>query len=227
MVPCVAPLNLESAALFLDVVRLGSLSAAATENLVSKSMVKRHIDSLEAFAGTPLLVRGARGTEMTAAGEVFAARVEAILRSVESLRQECSTVSARNQARTIRIASTQISFSPWCSTAAITMRWHIPMILSNPSLPRLRTRTMACGTACLTLRSAQGLLPASPLAWAAQLCMQHEWGPMCPPEARLLKKRHFRELIWPTMRLPSIRCGVPPRSCASGATEVRDGCLLN
>lgn len=104
MVPCVAPLNLESAALFLDVVRLGSLSAAATENLVSKSMVKRHIDSLEAFAGTPLLVRGARGTEMTAAGEVFAARVEAILRSVESLRQECSTVSARNQARTIRIA---------------------------------------------------------------------------------------------------------------------------
>lgn len=97
-------LNLESASLFLDVVRLGSLSLAAEQNFVSKSMVKRHMDSLEAFAGTPLLVRGARGTALTPAGEVFAARVGTLLRSVDDIRKECLAAAARSTSRTIRVA---------------------------------------------------------------------------------------------------------------------------
>lgn len=97
-------LNLESAALFLDVVDLGSLSLAAERHFVSKSMVKRHMDSLEAFAGTPLLVRGARGTTLTPAGKVFASRVKMILRSVDGIRKECLAAATRDTSRTIRVA---------------------------------------------------------------------------------------------------------------------------
>jgi len=54
---------------FAYVVREGSFSAAATRLAVTQSTVTQHIAKLERGVGTPLLLRGHSGVEVTAAGQ--------------------------------------------------------------------------------------------------------------------------------------------------------------
>lgn len=56
---------------FVAVCRLGSLSAAAGELLLSQSAVSRQIAGLERHIGVPLIERHARGVRPTASGEAF------------------------------------------------------------------------------------------------------------------------------------------------------------
>lgn len=64
--------NLDEIATFLDVVRAGSVSAAAREVEVPKSTVSRAVKRLEARMGTELLRKAGRGPLLTEAGEAFA-----------------------------------------------------------------------------------------------------------------------------------------------------------
>lgn len=62
--------------------REGSFSRAAQSLYISQPAVSKHIASLEEELGTPLVVRGSRGTTLTSAGEVLAdyvLRAEALL----------------------------------------------------------------------------------------------------------------------------------------------------
>ncbi|WP_456295291.1 LysR family transcriptional regulator [Vibrio sp. AK197] len=54
---------------FVEVVNLGSLTAAANKLGISKSMASRHIASLEKSFGTKLLYRSSRNLTMTSTGE--------------------------------------------------------------------------------------------------------------------------------------------------------------
>ncbi len=54
---------------FVEVVNLGSLTAAANKLGISKSMATRHIASLEKSFGTKLLYRSSRNLTMTSTGE--------------------------------------------------------------------------------------------------------------------------------------------------------------
>lgn len=99
-----AMLDLESAQLFLDVVRYGSLSRAAEELYLSKSSVKKRIDDVEREVGSPLLVRGARGVEVTAAGSLFVNRMGAIFKELDTLKAECAAARQQSQQRVIRVA---------------------------------------------------------------------------------------------------------------------------
>lgn len=97
-------LDLESARLFIDVLDSGSLSGAAEKNYLSKSTVKKRMDDLEAFAGTPLLERGARGTIPTAAGSAFLLRIRSLLRIVNEIPKACTSAATESLGRVLRMA---------------------------------------------------------------------------------------------------------------------------
>lgn len=61
---------------FLEVVRSGSVSEAATRLNVSPSAVSRQISAMEQWLGTPLFERQARGMAPNAAGELMAAHAK-------------------------------------------------------------------------------------------------------------------------------------------------------
>jgi LysR family transcriptional regulator, transcriptional activator of the cysJI operon len=67
---------------YAALVREGSFSRAAQALYISQPAVSKHVASLEAELGMPLVVRGSRGTTLTTAGEVLAdyvLRAEALL----------------------------------------------------------------------------------------------------------------------------------------------------
>lgn len=97
-------LDLESAQLFLRVAECGSLSRAARESYLAKSMVKHRMDELEEFVGAELLARGSHGVALTKAGEVFKHRAREMLALVETTRAECQAAAHSASGRTIRIA---------------------------------------------------------------------------------------------------------------------------
>jgi len=78
----------------LEVSRQGSVTGAARVLSYTPSAVSQQIARLEAEAGQPLLERHARGVSLTAAGEVVAARGEAIARQLDAARQELSDLAA-------------------------------------------------------------------------------------------------------------------------------------
>ena len=69
-------------------VRERSLAAAAKSLGITPSAASQAISALEAQAGTPLLVRRARGVAPTAAGERLALRAEAMLAQLEAAERE-------------------------------------------------------------------------------------------------------------------------------------------
>lgn len=76
--------------LFLDVARLGGLSAARTTTRLSAATLGRRVTALERQVGTTLFVRSQTGYRLTEAGEDLLARaedVEAAMRAVRSWRE--------------------------------------------------------------------------------------------------------------------------------------------
>jgi LysR family nitrogen assimilation transcriptional regulator len=79
---------------FVAIVQAGSLSRAADQLHVAQSAVSHHLASLETELDRQLLTRGPKGVILTEAGAVLYRHAEAILRHVESAKQD--TVSALN-----------------------------------------------------------------------------------------------------------------------------------
>lgn len=70
-------------AVFVDVVELGSLSAAAAHRGVARSVITRQIATLESYLGLQLIIRSTRQQALTSAGEIYLERCKAILDLVE------------------------------------------------------------------------------------------------------------------------------------------------
>jgi LysR family nitrogen assimilation transcriptional regulator len=79
---------------FVGIVQAGSLSRAADQLHVAQSAVSHHLNSLESEFDRQLLTRGPKGIILNEAGTVLYRHAEAILRHVESAKQE--VVSALN-----------------------------------------------------------------------------------------------------------------------------------
>ena len=71
--------------LFLDVARLGGLSAATSTTGLSAATLGRRVSALEGQIGEPLFVRSQTGYVMTAAGEELLKRAEDVESSMRSL----------------------------------------------------------------------------------------------------------------------------------------------
>lgn len=95
-------INWDDLKLFLDVARLGGLSAAARTTGLSAATLGRRVTSLEQQVGEPLFVRSRTGYSLTSAGTELLERaneVEAGFRSLDRWQQE------RHGERVVRISA--------------------------------------------------------------------------------------------------------------------------
>jgi LysR family transcriptional regulator, nitrogen assimilation regulatory protein len=73
---------------FIGIVQAGSLSRAADQLHVAQSAISHHLGALEIELGRELVTRGQKGVQLTEAGSVLYRHAEAILRHLETARQE-------------------------------------------------------------------------------------------------------------------------------------------
>ena len=83
-------MNLDDTALFVRIVELGTLSAAARERDVPVSQVTRALARLEAQCGVRLLHRNTHGLSLTDEGDTFLAHARRLLDTESELRSELS-----------------------------------------------------------------------------------------------------------------------------------------
>ena len=81
-------LNLDDVRLFIRVVELGTLSAAARERDVPVSQVTRALARLEARCGVRLLHRSTHGLSLTDEGDLFQSAARRMLETAEVLHSE-------------------------------------------------------------------------------------------------------------------------------------------
>ncbi|MBL8654376.1 MAG: LysR family transcriptional regulator [Alphaproteobacteria bacterium] len=95
---------LRAAELFVNVVQLGSLSAAARRCGVSPATVSRIIHSLEEDVGGRLLNRTSRKLNLTEAGEFYYGRIDQILHQIQEANDSVARLQA-NPRGTLRVHS--------------------------------------------------------------------------------------------------------------------------
>jgi len=79
---------------FVAIAEAGSLTVAATQILhTSQPSLSRHIRDLEDEVGTPLLIRRARGIELTPAGRAFLEHARSVLSQAEAATQAARRVA--------------------------------------------------------------------------------------------------------------------------------------
>lgn len=79
---------------FLAVARTGSFSAASAEVRIAQSALSTQTAQIEDKLGVQLLLRHSRGVQLTAAGRLFADRIEEVLASIDQLVGEVRTLQA-------------------------------------------------------------------------------------------------------------------------------------
>jgi DNA-binding transcriptional LysR family regulator len=80
--------DLRDLELFVAVADAGSIARAAERSHTVASAVSKRISDLEESFGTPLLVRGAKGVELTAAGNALLARARVLMHHATQLEGE-------------------------------------------------------------------------------------------------------------------------------------------
>lgn len=80
--------DLRDLELFVAVAEAGSIARAAERSHTVASAVSKRISDLEETFGTPLLVRGAKGVELTAAGHALLTRARVMLHQATQLDDE-------------------------------------------------------------------------------------------------------------------------------------------
>src|SRR3569833_2077406 len=78
-----AATNLNRFVVFVAVVEMGSLTAAAARLCIAKTAVSTHMQRLEAEVGASLLIRATRKLSLTEAGERFFESCRVIVRDAE------------------------------------------------------------------------------------------------------------------------------------------------
>lgn len=86
-------LNVRRLELLLDVVELGSITAAAEKHIYSPSGVSQQLRRLESEVGQPLLQRQARGMVPTDAGHVLTAHTRRILRQMAAAEADLAEIA--------------------------------------------------------------------------------------------------------------------------------------
>src|SRR5437660_11380972 len=99
------PMELEQLRTFAAIARLGSLSAASAAVNLSQPAVSRQVQALERRLGSKLLERGARGVQLTEAGEAVARGAGDVLARLEELEAELELLSG-GEGGTLRVGAT-------------------------------------------------------------------------------------------------------------------------
>src|SRR5579875_416144 len=113
-----------------EVVRTGSLSAAADRLSYTQSAVSQQIAALEREAGLKLLERSGRGVRPTQAGAVLAAHAEAILAQLQAAEAQLHELSGL-KGGTLRLASFASAGSTLLPEAIARFRSRYPAVELN------------------------------------------------------------------------------------------------
>jgi molybdate transport repressor ModE-like protein len=105
--------------------RTGSFSAAARDLGCSQPAVSQQMKALEASAGTPLLVRGAREMRLTEAGDVLVRHADGILAGLTAAEEEVAAIAGLRAGR-VRLASFPSGSSTLVPSAVADMRARHP-----------------------------------------------------------------------------------------------------
>jgi DNA-binding transcriptional LysR family regulator len=99
---------------FVAVAETGSIARAAERCHTVASAVSKRLSDLESSFGTALLVRGAKGVELTPAGHAFLARARSVLYQAEQLDEELRrhASGARGHVRVFANISAIVEFLP-------------------------------------------------------------------------------------------------------------------
>lgn len=108
-------LNLHSLQLFVAVVEVGSIAAAAEREFIAASALSKRIAELERLLGTPLLLRQARGVEPTAAGRVLVRGARTLLHQAVDLEVKVRDF-ATGESGHVRIAANLSSITQFLAT---------------------------------------------------------------------------------------------------------------
>jgi DNA-binding transcriptional LysR family regulator len=106
--------DLRDLELFIAVADAGSIARAAERSHTVASAVSKRISDLEENFGTPLLVRGAKGVELTTAGHALLTRARVLLRQATGLDDEMRrhASGARGYVRVFANISSIVEFLP-------------------------------------------------------------------------------------------------------------------
>ncbi|POR52956.1 LysR family transcriptional regulator [Paraburkholderia eburnea] len=85
--------QLESIRTFLEVVRSGSITGAATKLAVSIAMVSRHVKGLETQLGTRLFSRNTRSVSLTEVGQVYFERVHQLVSNLDECERSLASLA--------------------------------------------------------------------------------------------------------------------------------------
>jgi DNA-binding transcriptional LysR family regulator len=107
---------------FVAVAETGSIARAAERCHTVASAVSKRLSDLEDSFGTPLLVRGAKGVEITPAGHSFLARARSILHQAEQIDEELRrhASGARGHVRVFANISSIVEFLPAALASFLT-----------------------------------------------------------------------------------------------------------
>jgi DNA-binding transcriptional LysR family regulator len=98
-------MELEQLRTFVAIARLGSLSAASESVNLSQPAVSRQVQALERRLGAKLLERGARGVQLTEAGEAVGRGAADVLARLEELEAELALLKG-GEGGTLRVGAT-------------------------------------------------------------------------------------------------------------------------
>jgi len=88
-------MHLRTLELFCSVAEFRSFSRAASEHALTQSAVSQALHQLEKSLGTPLLDRSRRPLDLTAAGEIYLAGVQKLLRGYQRLEQDVRSLGEK------------------------------------------------------------------------------------------------------------------------------------
>jgi DNA-binding transcriptional LysR family regulator len=99
---------------FIAVAESGSIARAAERCHTVASAVSKRLSDLEAVFGTPLLVRGTKGVELTPAGQALLTRARSVVHHAEQLDEEMRrhASGARGHVRVFANISAIVEFLP-------------------------------------------------------------------------------------------------------------------
>nr|WP_255429767.1 LysR family transcriptional regulator [Streptomonospora sp. PA3] len=108
-----------------EVARLGSMSAAAAALCYSQPAISHHISRLEAEAGTPLVVRHARGVRLTEAGRVLVEHADSALAALAEADEKVAAIAGLRAGR-VRLAAFPTAVSGFVPEALAALRRRAP-----------------------------------------------------------------------------------------------------
>lgn len=108
-----------------EVARLGSMSAAAASLCYSQPAISHHISRLEAEAGTPLVVRHARGVRLTEAGRVLVDHADTAFSALAEADEKVAAIAGLRAGR-VRVAAFPTAVSGFVPEALAALRRRAP-----------------------------------------------------------------------------------------------------